>query len=109
MTGTRMETVDAQDEIVLPRMYSDAFIERFGAPRVRGAWMAGPRDGLSEAHPRGLSRREGGREREGSPVRAKDVCVQVPAPIRLRFRRARQPTRHLAKRIDNSCRPCANP
>ena len=45
MTGTRMETVDAQGEIVLPRMYSDAFIERFGAPRVRGAELNGRRAG----------------------------------------------------------------
>jgi carbamoyltransferase len=45
MTGTRMETVDAQGEIVLPRMHSGAFIERFGAPRVRGAELNGRLDG----------------------------------------------------------------
>jgi carbamoyltransferase len=37
MTGTRMETVDAAGEIVLPRLYGDAFAERLGPPRVRGA------------------------------------------------------------------------
>jgi carbamoyltransferase len=37
LTGTRMESVDANGEIVLPSLYREAFIERFGPPRARGS------------------------------------------------------------------------